>query len=528
MSCHAGIPSRSADAAASVSEHQDVRQRVQPSELRSCAGRCPAEPRWSPSSRPNRVDARRNRRTASPALSEIMTADVQHARPARGRGPSSARSDEQPDENRARVHDPVLKAREDRAEHLAGQRAAAAGSAASSVAKIAGAATNPSAASPPTQIARRPAATRSAIRRLWCAQVRATIAAGTVDFCRAACLNHHSPFSTIIATQLRIDSVRSTTEAGSGHPTTCLSAADIVAALFFAEMRFDPQDPQHPEADRFVLSKGHARADALRRLGRGRRVSARRSAEAARADSDLEGHPTPRLPFVDVATGSLGQGLAPASASRSTRAGSAPTTAPTCCSATARPPKDPSGRPRRSPRSTSSTISARSPTSTASARAARRSGSTTLDEFVARWRAFGWHAVSIDGHDMTQVLAALAEARATTRPADDDRRADAEGQGLFDLRGQGQLARQGAEEGRGNRQAIAELEAQYVKTSDPAPVIPKPARRQTEGPLPDFVAAHAGARLQARRQRRHARGLRHGARRARRASTAASSRSTPT
>jgi transketolase len=61
-----------------------------------------------------------------------------------------------------------------------------------------------------------------------------------------------------LASQLRLDSVRATTEAGSGHPTTCLSAADIVAALFFAEMRFDPEDPQHPEADRFILSKGHA------------------------------------------------------------------------------------------------------------------------------------------------------------------------------------------------------------------------------------------------------------------------------
>ena len=61
-----------------------------------------------------------------------------------------------------------------------------------------------------------------------------------------------------IATRLRIDSVRSTTEAGSGHPTTCLSAAEIVAALFFAEMRFDPRNPQNPDTDRFVLSKGHA------------------------------------------------------------------------------------------------------------------------------------------------------------------------------------------------------------------------------------------------------------------------------
>ena len=61
-----------------------------------------------------------------------------------------------------------------------------------------------------------------------------------------------------IATQLRIDSVRSTSEAGSGHPTTCLSAAEIVATLFFREMRYDPKMPQNPDNDRFVLSKGHA------------------------------------------------------------------------------------------------------------------------------------------------------------------------------------------------------------------------------------------------------------------------------
>src|SRR5918993_4629933 len=61
-----------------------------------------------------------------------------------------------------------------------------------------------------------------------------------------------------IAHQLRIDSIRSTTASASGHPTTCMSAAEIVATLFFAEMRFDPQAPQNPYNDRFVLSKGHA------------------------------------------------------------------------------------------------------------------------------------------------------------------------------------------------------------------------------------------------------------------------------
>src|SRR5918992_3230235 len=61
-----------------------------------------------------------------------------------------------------------------------------------------------------------------------------------------------------IATRLRIESIRATTAAASGHPTTCMSAADLMAALFFADMRFDPKNPQHPEADRLIMSKGHA------------------------------------------------------------------------------------------------------------------------------------------------------------------------------------------------------------------------------------------------------------------------------
>src|SRR6266478_6280156 len=60
------------------------------------------------------------------------------------------------------------------------------------------------------------------------------------------------------AARLREHSLRATAEAGSGHPTSCLSAADLVAALFFDVMRYDPADPGNPHADRFVLSKGHA------------------------------------------------------------------------------------------------------------------------------------------------------------------------------------------------------------------------------------------------------------------------------
>src|SRR6266478_1219736 len=112
-----------------------------------------------------------------------------------------------------------------------------------------------------------------------------------------------------IATRLRIDSARATSEAGSGHPTSCFSMADIMAALFFAEMRYDPKDPKNPDSDRFVLSKGHAAPILYAAWAEAGAFNRADLLNLRRLDSDLEGHPTPRLPFVDVATGSLGQGI---------------------------------------------------------------------------------------------------------------------------------------------------------------------------------------------------------------------------
>jgi transketolase len=113
-----------------------------------------------------------------------------------------------------------------------------------------------------------------------------------------------------IAAQLRIDSVRSTTAAGSGHPTTCLSAAEIMATLFFDEMRYDPKDPQNIDNDRCVLSKGHAAPILYAVWAEAGLFPRDEILKLRQIGSDLEGHPTPRLSFVDVATGSLGQGLA--------------------------------------------------------------------------------------------------------------------------------------------------------------------------------------------------------------------------
>jgi len=112
-----------------------------------------------------------------------------------------------------------------------------------------------------------------------------------------------------IANQLRIHSINATTAAGSGHPTSCCSAADVVAALFFGHMRYDPKNPHYYNNDRFILSKGHAAPLLYAAWAETGLFPTEDLLKLRRSDSDLEGHPTPRLPFVDVATGSLGQGL---------------------------------------------------------------------------------------------------------------------------------------------------------------------------------------------------------------------------
>jgi transketolase len=112
-----------------------------------------------------------------------------------------------------------------------------------------------------------------------------------------------------IANQLRIHSITATTAAGSGHPTSCCSAADLVAALFFGHMRYDPKNPQYHNNDRFILSKGHAAPLLYAAWAETGLFPVEELQQLRQIGSNLEGHPTPRLPFVDVATGSLGQGL---------------------------------------------------------------------------------------------------------------------------------------------------------------------------------------------------------------------------
>ncbi|HEX6520445.1 MAG TPA: transketolase [Streptosporangiaceae bacterium] len=113
-----------------------------------------------------------------------------------------------------------------------------------------------------------------------------------------------------LAAQLRVDSVRSSTSAGSGHPTSSMSAADLLAVLVTRHLRYDWDDPRAPANDHLIFSKGHASPllysvfKAVGVVSEDELLNGYR-----RFGQRLEGHPTPVLPWVDVATGSLGQGL---------------------------------------------------------------------------------------------------------------------------------------------------------------------------------------------------------------------------
>src|SRR5216117_1861913 len=216
-----------------------------------------------------------------------------------------------------------------------------------------------------------------------------------------------------IANQLRIHSIAATTAAGSGHPTSCCSAADLVAALFFGHMRFDPKNPKYYNNDRFILSKGHAAPLLYAAWAETGLFPTEELLRLRRIDSDLEGHPTPRLPFADVATGSLGQGICAAVgiALNARRIGSDYRTyvligdgesaegsvweaadvaaidkLDNLCGIT-----DVNGLGQSRP----------------------TMWQHDMEQFARRWRAFGWHALVIDGHDMNAILDAYAEARQT-------------------------------------------------------------------------------------------------------------------
>jgi transketolase len=295
------------------------------------------------------------------------------------------------------------------------------------------------------------------------------------------------PALTNIATRLRIDSVRATSEAGSGHPTSCASAADIMAALFFAELRFDPKDPRHPGSDRFVLSKGHAAPILYAAWAEAGAFSRDELLTLRQIGSDLEGHPTPRLPFVDVATGSLGQGIC-AAVGIALNARRIKSDYRTYCLLG-------DGESAEGSVWEAAEVAAQDGLDNLCAitdvNGLGQSRATMWDhdlsQFARRWEAFGWHAITIDGHDLNQILDALAEARRTKgRPTMIVART-VKGKGMQFTEGKDNWHGKPFKKGEELDKVLAGLERQFVpqpKEVDLARSIPKPASRPAEPPAP--------------------------------------------
>ena len=297
-----------------------------------------------------------------------------------------------------------------------------------------------------------------------------------------------------VATRLRIDSLRSTSEAGTGHPTTCCSAADLLAVVFFAEMRFDPKDPRNPESDRFVLSKGHAAPILYSCWAEAGAFDRADLLNLRRIDSDLEGHPTPRLPFVDVATGSLGQGACAAIGSalnaRRIRSdyrtyvllGDGESAEGSVWEAA----------------DVAATDGLDNICGITDVNALGQSRPTMwqhdMEALARRWRAFGWHTIVIDGHDFDAILDALADARRTKGQPTMILARTIKGKGVSFVEGKEGWHGRAFKKGEELDNALIELERQFV----PAPPgvnlsaqIPKPASRPRAVDVPKEVAPPA-------------------------------------
>src|SRR5213082_418560 len=118
-----------------------------------------------------------------------------------------------------------------------------------------------------------------------------------------------SDFRAELGQQLRVDSVRSSAAAGSGHPTSSMSAADLIAVLLDGYLKLDFRNPKNPNNDHLIFSKGHASPLLYSMYKAAGAITDEELLTFRKFGSRLEGHPTPKIPWVDVATGSLGQGL---------------------------------------------------------------------------------------------------------------------------------------------------------------------------------------------------------------------------
>jgi transketolase len=218
--------------------------------------------------------------------------------------------------------------------------------------------------------------------------------------------------------QLRVDSVRASAAAGSGHPTSSMSAADLVAVLADRYLRYDFDRPEDPRNDQLIFSKGHASPLLYSLFKAVGAITDEELLTFRKLGSRLEGHPTPILPWVDVATGSLGQGLpiGVGVALAGKRFDRLPYRVWVLC-----------GDSEMAEGSMweafehAAYYGLDNLTAVVDVNRLGQTGETMhgwdLDSYARRATAFGWHAVEIDGHDVEAIDRAYAEAvRTTGRP----------------------------------------------------------------------------------------------------------------
>jgi transketolase len=226
-------------------------------------------------------------------------------------------------------------------------------------------------------------------------------------------MNEHEQWREL-GQQLRVDSIRSSSAAGSGHPTSSMSAADLMAVLMSKYLHYDFDAPEDPRNDHLIFSKGHASPLLYSMYKAAGAISDEEMLTFRRLGSRIEGHPTPVLPWVDVATGSLGQGLpiAVGVAYAGRYFDRLPYRVWALCGD--------SEMAEGSMWEAFEAASYRKLDNLTAIIDVNRLGQTgetmhgwNLDAYADRARGFGWEAIEIDGHDVVEIDRALAQAVAT-------------------------------------------------------------------------------------------------------------------
>ncbi|EDY58554.1 MULTISPECIES: transketolase [Streptomyces] len=218
-----------------------------------------------------------------------------------------------------------------------------------------------------------------------------------------------------LAQQLRVDSVRASAAAGSGHPTSSMSAADLMAVLLANHFRYDFDRPAHPGNDRFVLSKGHASPLLYAAYKAAGAVDDEELLTFRKLDSRLEGHPTPRkLPWVETATGSLGQGLpvGVGIALSGKRLDRSDYRVWVLCGDSELAEGSIWEAAEHAGHEHLDNLTAIVDVNRLGQRGPTRHGHD-LDAYARRFQAFGWHTVEVDGHDVDAIDRAYGEAAST-------------------------------------------------------------------------------------------------------------------